>query len=36
MLNENLAKEDFVNASLLNYAAQYSLILSYYPIRNVM
>jgi hypothetical protein len=36
MLNENLVKEDFVNASLLNYAAQYSLILTYYPIRNVM
>jgi hypothetical protein len=36
MLNQNLVKEDFVNASLLNYAAQYSLILTYYPIRNAM
>ena len=35
MLNENnLTKEDFVNASLLNYGSQYSLILTYYPIRN--
>ena len=36
MLNQNLVKEDFVNASLLNYGAQYSLILTYYPIRNAM
>jgi len=40
MLNEmndnTITKEDFTNASLLNYAAQYSLILTYYPIRNVM
>jgi hypothetical protein len=39
MLNEmtnEMTKDDFVNASLLNYAAQYSLILTYYPIRNVM
>jgi hypothetical protein len=36
MLNKNLVKEDFINASLLNYAAQYSLILTYYPIRNAM
>jgi hypothetical protein len=35
MLNENnLTKEDFTNASLLNYGSQYSLILTYYPIRN--
>lgn len=37
MLNENnLMKEEFVNSSLLNYGAQYSLILTYYPIRNNM
>jgi hypothetical protein len=36
MLNKNLVKEDFANASLLNYAAQYSLILTYFPIRNVI
>jgi hypothetical protein len=36
MLNKNLVKDDFINASLLNYAAQYSLILTYYPIRNAM
>lgn len=36
MLNKNLVKEDFANASLLNYGAQYSLILTYYPIRNAM
>jgi hypothetical protein len=37
MLNENgLEKEDFVNSSLLNYGAQYSLILTYYPIRNAI
>lgn len=36
ILNEtNLMKEDFVNSSLLNYGAQYSLILTYYPIRNM-
>jgi hypothetical protein len=35
MLNENnLMIEEFVNSSLLNYGAQYSLILTYYPIRN--
>lgn len=35
MLNENnLTKDDFTNASLLNYGSQYSLILTYYPIRN--
>ena len=32
ILNENnLTKEDFLNSSLLNYRAQYSLILTYYP-----
>jgi hypothetical protein len=32
ILNENnLTKEDFLNSSLLNYGAQYSLILTYYP-----
>jgi hypothetical protein len=32
ILNENnLTKEDFFNSSLLNYGAQYSLILTYYP-----
>jgi hypothetical protein len=32
ILNENnLVKEDFINSSLLNYSAQYSLILTYYP-----
>ena len=37
MLNDSgLEKEDFVNSSLLNYGAQYSLILTYYPIRNAM
>ena len=30
----NLAKEDFINSSLLNYGAQYSLILTYYPKSN--
>jgi hypothetical protein len=36
ILNEtNLMKDDFVNSSLLNYGAQYSLILTYYPIRNM-
>ena len=36
ILNEtNLMKEDFVNSTLLNYGAQYSLILTYYPIRNI-
>jgi hypothetical protein len=36
ILNEtNLIKDDFVNSSLLNYGAQYSLILTYYPIRNM-
>jgi hypothetical protein len=30
----NLAKEDFINSSLLNYGAQYSLILAYYPKSN--
>ena len=27
----NLKKEDFVNSSILNYGAQYSIILTYYP-----
>ena len=37
ILNENnLIKEDFVNSSLLNYGAQYSIILTYYPRRTVM
>ena len=37
ILNEtNLMKEDFINSSLLNYSAQYSLILTYYPRRTVM
>ena len=37
MLNDSgLEKEDFVNSSLLNYGAQYSLILTYYPIRNAL
>ena len=37
VLNENgLSKDDFINSSLLNYGAQYSLILTYYPIRNAM
>jgi len=31
----NLKKEDFINSSLLNYGAQYSLILTYYPRRNI-
>lgn len=30
----NLKREDFVNSSLLNYGAQYSLILTYYPRRS--
>jgi hypothetical protein len=30
----NLAKEDFINSSLLNYSAQYSLILTYSPRSN--
>lgn len=33
--NDNLTMEDFTNASLLNYGSQYSLILTYYPIRNM-
>jgi hypothetical protein len=37
ILNEtNLIKEDFINSSLLNYGAQYSIILTYYPRRTVM
>jgi hypothetical protein len=37
VLNENgLSKDDFTNSSLLNYGAQYSLILTYYPIRNAI
>lgn len=37
VFNESgLEKEDFVNSSLLNYGAQYSLILTYYPIRNAI
>jgi hypothetical protein len=31
----NLTKEDFINSSLLNYGAQYSLILAYYPKNNL-
>ena len=31
----NLKKGDFINSSLLNYGAQYSLILTYYPRRNI-
>jgi hypothetical protein len=34
--NENrLTMADFTNASLLNYGSQYSIILTYYPIRNM-
>ena len=37
ILNEtNLMKDDFINSSLLNYGAQYSIILTYYPRRTVM
>jgi hypothetical protein len=37
ILNETkLMKEDFINSSLLNYGAQYSIILTYYPRRTVM
>ena len=37
ILNEtNLMKEEFINSSLLNYGAQYSIILTYYPRRTVM
>ena len=32
--DNNLTKEDFINSSLLNYGAQYSLILTYYPRNN--
>jgi hypothetical protein len=34
--SDGLSKDDFVNSSLLNYGAQYSLILTYYPIRNAI
>ena len=30
----NLTKEDFINSSLLNYGAQYTLILTYYPMQK--
>ena len=30
----NLTKEDFVNSSMLNYGAQYTLILTYYPMQK--
>jgi hypothetical protein len=34
ILNEtNLMKDVFINSSLLNYGAQYSIILTYYPKR---
>jgi len=36
ILNENnLMKEDFINSTLLNYKAQYSIILTYYPKNNI-
>jgi hypothetical protein len=36
ILNENnLKKEDFLNSTLLNYRAQYSIILTYYPKNNI-
>ena len=36
ILNENnLIKEDFLNSALLNYKAQYSIILTYYPKNNI-
>jgi hypothetical protein len=36
ILNENnLMKEDFLNSTLLNYKAQYSIILTYYPKNNI-
>jgi hypothetical protein len=36
ILNENnLMKEDFLNSALLNYKAQYSIILTYYPKNNI-
>lgn len=36
ILNENnLMKDDFHNSSLLNYKAQYSIILTYYPKNNI-
>jgi len=35
ILNENnLTKGDFINSSLLNYGAQYSIILTYYPMQK--
>jgi hypothetical protein len=34
--SDGLSKDEFVNSSLLNYGAQYSLILTYYPIRNAI
>ena len=30
----NLTKEDFLNSSMLNYGAQYTLILTYYPMQK--
>jgi hypothetical protein len=33
--NDNLTMDDFTNASLLNYGSQYSIILTYYPIRTM-
>jgi hypothetical protein len=37
ILNETkLMKDDFINSSLLNYGAQYSIILTYYPRRTLM
>jgi len=36
ILNENnLIKDDFLNSTLLNYRAQYSIILTYYPKNNI-
>ena len=36
ILNENnLKKDDFLNSTLLNYRAQYSIILTYYPKNNI-
>uniref|UniRef100_A0A6C0K8E0 Uncharacterized protein n=1 Tax=viral metagenome TaxID=1070528 RepID=A0A6C0K8E0_9ZZZZ len=34
--SDGLSKDDLNNSSLLNYGAQYSLILTYYPIRNAI
>ena len=30
----NLTREDFINSSMLNYGAQYTLILTYYPMQK--